>query len=346
MIFSTKARPGSGGRSIAAIFLVPFFLFISACSAPQTRDLLSQKQANVPQKQLLQVPFFPQEQYQCGPAALAGLLKFHGVETNPEELQPLVYLPDRQGSLQVEMKAGLRRYGLIALPLTAVNGEAMSRLIAALDENYPVLVLQNLGIDLAPQWHYAVVTGYDLGSGEIILNSGTQPNLRLNMSRFEHTWRRSGYWALLASTPDRIPKLADPLGWNSAALESEQTGQLLVAFTAYQAALQRWPDNELALLGSGNTAYSLHRYGPAAESFYRLAISNGDQAATGWNNLAYALMSLQCLPEARLAAAKALALQPDSVSIMHTVEEVGRWSANPGPGPVAHCEPWRLRLAD
>ena len=204
------------GRSSAAIFLLAIFLFLSGCSAPQTRDLLSQRQPNERQQQLLEVPFYPQTRYQCGPAALAGLLQYYGVDTSPQKLEPLVYLPERKGSLQLEMKAAVRRHGLIAYPLTAVEGQAMSSLLAALDEGYPVLVLQNLGIEMVPQWHYAVVTGYDLGSGEIILNSGTQPNLRLNMSRFEHTWRRSGYWALLASTPDRIPKLADPLGWNSA----------------------------------------------------------------------------------------------------------------------------------
>lgn len=332
------------GRSSAAIFLFAIFLFLSACSAPQTRDLLSQRQPNERQQHLLDVPFYPQTQYQCGPAALAGLLQYYGVDTRPEKLEPLVYLPERQGSLQLEMKAAVRRHGLIAYPVTAEKGQAMSRLLAALDEHYPVLVLQNLGIDTLPQWHYAVVAGYDLDSRQIILNSGIDQNYRLGMSRFEHTWRRSGYWGLLASPPEEIPNLADPLEWNRAALESEQTDQVLVAFNAYQAALQRWPGNELALLGSGNTAYALHRFNLSAESFYQLSIINGEQAATGWNNLAYALLSLQCLQEARQAAAQALSLEPDNQSILSTAEELGRLPGAANSGGAGHCEVWGRRL--
>lgn len=350
MILGSRYFSDLYGRTSVAIFLLVISLFLSACSAPQTRDLLSQRQHKEPQQRLLAVPFYPQTQYQCGPASLAGLLQYYGVDTSPQKLEPLVYLPERQGSLQLEMKAAVRRYELIAYPLAAMEGQAMSRLLAALDEGYPVLVLQNLGIDTLPQWHYAVATGYDLGSGQLILNSGSVQNYRLGMSRFERTWKRSGYWGLLATPPDKIPSLAGPLGWNRAVLESEQTGQALAAFSAYQAALQRWPGNQLALLGSGNTAYSLHRFNLAAESFYQLSIPKGEQAATGLNNLAYALVSLQCLQEARQAAALALSLEPDNLSILRTAEELGPPlravdSGGAGTHPRAeHCEDWKRRL--
>jgi tetratricopeptide (TPR) repeat protein len=224
-------------------------------------------------------------------------------------------------------------------------------LLAALDGNYPVLVLQNLGLDMAPQWHYAVVTGYDIGSRQIILNSGVEKNHRLGMSRFEHSWRRGGYWGLLATTPDSIPALADPIDWNRAVLESEQTGQTLVAFKAYQAALRRWPNNSHALLGLGNTAYALQRFPVAAESFYRLANIDGEHSAIGWNNLAYALLSLKCLPEARQAGTLAVSLEPRNQSILATTKEIELlWEAADSHGEGAHsrsehCEVWRQRLA-
>lgn len=334
------------GRNAATIFLLVICLFLSACSAPQTRQLLSQRQPSERQGHLLDVPFYPQTQYQCGPAALAGLLQYYGVDTSPEELEPLVYLPERKGSLQLEMKAAVRRHELIAYPLVDVERQAMVRLLNALDENYPVLVLQNLGIDSLPQWHYAVVTGYDLRSREIILNSGIEQNYRMGISRFERTWKRGGFWGLLATPPEKIPDLADPLDWNRAVFESEQTDHALAAFSAYQAALERWPDNQLALLGSGNTAYSLNRFSLAAENFYQLSVINGEQAATGWNNLAYALMSLQCLSEARHAAALALSIEPDSQAILRTVEELGPKlrTIDTGDPQAEHCQSWRLRL--
>ena len=58
-------------------------------------------------------PFFPQEDYQCGPAALATVLRAGGAGGDAESLQPQVYLPARAGSLQRALhrrhRAGLER---------------------------------------------------------------------------------------------------------------------------------------------------------------------------------------------------------------------------------------------
>ena len=59
--------------------------------------------------QLRGVPFFPQTEYECGPAALAGVLGASGVAATAQSLSPQVYLPGRQGSLQVELVAAVRR---------------------------------------------------------------------------------------------------------------------------------------------------------------------------------------------------------------------------------------------
>ena len=60
---------------------------------------------------LSSVPFFAQSEFQCGPAALAGVLGAAGVATDPATLSPQVYLPAREGSLQLELVAATRRAG-------------------------------------------------------------------------------------------------------------------------------------------------------------------------------------------------------------------------------------------
>ena len=64
-----------------------------------------------------------------------------GVKVTPEELVPQVYLPERKGSLQVEMLAAARRHGMVSYQL-APRFEDVLREIAA---GTPVVVLQNLG---------------------------------------------------------------------------------------------------------------------------------------------------------------------------------------------------------
>ena len=57
---------------------------------------------------------------------------------------------------QVELVAAIRRYGRVPYEIEP----SLSSLTAELQAGRPVLVLQNLGIKIAPLWHYAVVVGY------------------------------------------------------------------------------------------------------------------------------------------------------------------------------------------
>ena len=48
-------------------------------------------------------PFFAQRDFFCGPSALAMVLHRTGVNVKPDALVESVYIPERKGSLQVEM---------------------------------------------------------------------------------------------------------------------------------------------------------------------------------------------------------------------------------------------------
>src|SRR5207248_928581 len=172
-----------------------FLLGLAGCATLQLQALVGSRSAGIPQRAELEaVPFFPQEDYQCGPAALAMVLSAGGKAIEPEVLRPQVYLPDRHGSLQIEMLAATRRNGFVAIELAP----SLPDLLAEIAAGNPVVVLQNLALDWYPAWHYAVAIGYDLKARRITLRSGTERRLQMPLDTFEHTWRRSGYWAILA----------------------------------------------------------------------------------------------------------------------------------------------------
>lgn len=103
--------------------------------APETH------QAMLPDKVVLDdVPFYPQERYQCGPASLAMMLNSQGLSSNPDILKELVYIPGREGSLQVEMIAGARAHGMLVYPLDGRLESVLTEIAAG----NPVLVMQNL----------------------------------------------------------------------------------------------------------------------------------------------------------------------------------------------------------
>jgi tetratricopeptide (TPR) repeat protein len=260
-------------------------LLLSGCAGlwPQTAELREALPTGLPERvELKEVPFFPQTEYQCGPAALATALATFGVKVTPEDLVSQVYLPERKGSLQIEMLAAARRHGLVSYQL-APRFEDMLREINA---GTPVIVLQNLGF--RDGWHYAVAVGYDYDTGELILRSGVTERQELAFTMHEFVWRRSGYWAMVAVPPDRIPVTAKEERWLGAIAALERTGNAAAARTAYTKFVERWPDNVSALVGLANTHHALGAL-TDAERVLRDAVQREPDSVIALNNLAQTL---------------------------------------------------------
>lgn len=289
--------------AIAGVLLCGALLGLTGCSTPQTSALLARPPESLPQSvELTAVPFFPQEDYQCGPAALAMVLTHAGAATTPEALVPQVYLPGREGSLQTEMLAAARRNGRVAYRLAP----RFEDVLRETSRGTPVIVLQNLSLGFAPLWHYAVVVGYDLPREEIILRSGTTSRAVMTLGTFERTWARGEHWAMLALEPERLPATAKEDQYLLAVAALERTAPA-AARRAYATAIERWPGNLAARIGQGNAAYALRDL-PGAAASYRAAISQHPDAADAWNNLAQTLFELQQREEALAAAQRAVAI--------------------------------------
>ncbi len=248
--------------------------------------------------------FFPQEAYQCGPAALATVLQTSGVRVTPDELVPLVFIPERGGSLQTEIIATARTFGRI--PYVIEPGFAA--LLRELDAGRPVLVLQNLGVSFAPAWHYAVVIGYSAARSEFILRSGTTPRLLQTARTFVNTWRRSDYWGVVLLPADDIPAGIDRQRFLAAVAAAESAQQYDLALSAYTAAIARWPDEPLAPLGIGNIHYARGDL-DAAELWYRRVLEIEPRNAVGLNNLASVLVARGSCEDASKTIDDALAMQ-------------------------------------
>lgn len=268
--------------------------------------------------ELRQVPFFPQQEYQCGPAALAMALTAAGRQATPEQLAPQVYLPGREGSLQVEMLAATRRQGMVAYPLEG----GFDSLYAQLEAGTPVIVLQNLGFDGIPRWHYAVVIGYDAANRELLLHSGLTERMTTEIGAFEATWKRSGHWAMVALEPGTIPAAASAASYLRAVLALEQAGQAQAARDAYRAAADRWPESLVAWMGLGNASHALGDLA-GAERAFREASRRHPGSAAAFNNLAHVLAERKRYPEALDAARTAVRLGgPDAPVAQNTLETI------------------------
>jgi len=278
--------------------------------------------------ELRDTPFFPQEDYQCGPAALATVLRASGVDVGPEALTPQVFLPKRRGSLQVELVGAARRHGRLAYVLPGM-GQA---LLAELVESRPVLLLQNLGVKQIPIWHYAVLVGYDADRNVAVLRSGRHERLEMRWQRFARSWDRAGRWAITTLAPGVIPAEAEAPRYLEAAAGLEAAGQRVASATAYDAAIARWPEDPFAWLGRGNIAYADGDLGAAADAYARAATLEPGNAAAR-NNLAQVLVDAGCPAEARRQLERATTLAAGSKlasAVDETRTKIGASERSPG----------------
>jgi len=292
-------------------------LVLSGCAGLQRGDW-PQGLAGIPaQREIASVPFFPQEEYQCGPAALAMVLAWSGLAVEPAELTEKVYTASLKGSLQPAMITGARRSGRLAYVISGT--ESLIREIAA---GHPVIVLQNLGLSWIPVWHYAVAVGYDTPRDEIMLHSGQHARQRLSMPVFQNTWARADDWGLLVLNPGELPATAVEGKFVEAVIGLEKVKQFAAAVEGYRAALSRWPDNLAAMMGLGNSYYALGDL-KNSEATFRQATEAHPREGAAWNNLADVLLRQGQKSEALDAARKAIALGGPGADIFQkTLEEI------------------------
>lgn len=234
-------------------------------------------------------PFFAQTEYQCGPAALATVLVSSGVSVTPGELVEKVYIPERKGSLQVEMIAATRSYGRVPYLLRP----QLSDIVDELHQGRPVLVFQNLGWWIKPFWHYAVVTGYDPGTEHILLRSGTDSDKRTDLSEFTRSWHRAGSWAFVALNPGELPVNVDFNRYFNSLTDMQNNASAEFMVDLYSATSRQFPDQPIVWFALANSYLKLGSYSSAVKSYLTALELDQDHIAAN-NNLAYSLSMLSC----------------------------------------------------
>ncbi|MDX1711616.1 MAG: PA2778 family cysteine peptidase [Rhodovibrionaceae bacterium] len=305
---------GASARLIGVLLL----LALTGCAAPKSLAFLDSGALGLPEEaRVASVPFYPQEEYYCGPAALAMVLTWSGRNVDQYDLVPEVYTPGREGTLRADVVAAARRHGRLAVKIHGLNA-----VLSELAAGNPVIVFQNLGLSVMPQWHFAVAVGYDLAEREIILHSGEREDYRLDLGTFERTWARGDRWALVVTPPHRLPVSAGENQVVEGAAGLERAKQPQAAAKAYAAILRVWPDSLPALFGLANARYDAGHLKDAEAGFVH-ALQHHPDAAAAWNNLAY-VRYLRGKRKLAIAAARRAVALSDEPAYRATLKEVSQ----------------------
>jgi ABC-type bacteriocin/lantibiotic exporter with double-glycine peptidase domain len=139
------------------------------------------------------VPFFPQNELMCGPAALASVLNFYGHKADLNEVSREVYRAGLKGSLSMDLFISAKERGF---DVRYYRG-GLEDLKARLRENSPLIVFVNLGYDFYPVGHYMVVVGYNDDMEVVVAHSGTTRGKVFAYGEFLDDWGKTGFSTLL-----------------------------------------------------------------------------------------------------------------------------------------------------
>lgn len=307
-------------RRLAGALLLSVVLGGCATLWPQTSVLRDERPPGLPDRvELADIGFIEQDEYQCGPAALAMALDNARVRVPLQQLVDEVYLPGREGSLQADMLAAPRRHGTVSHRLAP----RLADVLREVADGTPVIVLQNYGAWPISVWHYALVIGYDYPAGEMILHSGEKPGMRMPFGVFEYLWTDSKHWAMVVMPPQRLPVTAvedEALG----AVAALERGDARTAARAYGALLERWPGSEGAAVGLANSHHAAGDLA-AAETTLRRALVRHPESPVLLNNLSQTVSDLGRHGEAMAIIEKAAThAGPFAAAVAETRAQIGQ----------------------
>ena len=294
--------PCKNARLAGVLALVLMTLILTGCaSTPELSDTTRQ---NLPQQTLLEdVPFHGQRDYQCGPASLAMVLNATDVPVAVDTLIPQVFLPGREGSVQPEMLATVRRHGRIPF---VIEG-SLDALLTEIDDGHPVVVMQNLSLPAWPVWHYAVAIGFDRKAETLILHSGMEPRRTTSFSRFDATWARSDRWAFVALPPGELPLTHEVDTALVAIADFERVQGAKTALPAWEALVSRHPTHAMGHFALGNARHASGDSKDALEAFEE-AVAQQPNLAVAWLNMGLLHRDQGSDDQARYALQKAAEL--------------------------------------
>lgn len=314
-----------------SIFTGSLLLLQGCQSTPQADKLSSFHLNDVDTRKLIKnVPFYPQQDFYCGPTTLSEALNFYGYSTTPEGIAPSLFIPNREGSLQLEMISAARSYGV--LPYSAKSN--FDTLFSLINDNVPAIVFQNVGTSWFPMWHYALVIGYDQIEQLVILHTGQTQAHKMSYKLFERVWKRGDYWVLALLEPGHSYSYLDPFIYTRAAHNMLTVGLHEKALNHLITATKVWPKKWLPYFLLGN--HYLNKTNEAAYWFSK-GYKNASKNPEYLNNYGYALVQEGCIAAAKKLIHNALKIAPEDQNLQATQREFDLILSSPSLSDNENC---------
>jgi ABC-type bacteriocin/lantibiotic exporter with double-glycine peptidase domain len=174
--------------------LITSFALLQGCAAPTRGDLLKKFRDNPELGSYIQnVPFYPQDEFMCGPSALTSILNYYSSGYELSEVTEELFVEELQGTLVMDMLIYAKLKGFKA----SAYSSGMMDLMIRLRQGNPLILFLNLGSKAKPKGHFITAIGYDDETKTVIVHSGTTQAEMMSYSALKGSWEKTGYSALL-----------------------------------------------------------------------------------------------------------------------------------------------------
>lgn len=268
--------------------------------APKNYDYIS-SDSSISTSKRIELHIYPQDSYYCGPSSLATVFKKEQIVFNYDDLSQHTFTPGLKGTLQPQMKAAARKYGLIPYE----TGKSLKDILLELSNDTSVIVLFNLGLKTVPVWHYSVVTGYDKAEKKVFLSAPNGSETWMSFEEFETFFERGGSWAISLIKPPKLPKTSSENNIIAAILDMYEINQKEVAKQAAVSHLSNNPASYQTMVLLANIYLKEDDYRSAA-FMYNEILKIKPKEPSILNNLAAALLKQKKYDEAKKYAIEAV----------------------------------------
>lgn len=148
---------------------------------------------------VLYVPFVEQKTDFCGPASLAMILNFWGVDITQDEIAQEVYSPELKGALSIEMVLYAVQKGFKA---EMYNG-SLQNLKDRIKAGFPLIVSHRTDKE-NKRVHYLVAWGFNDDKGVIYVHSGVRKNMSMDYQTFLKYWEQAENLTFFIHPKDKV----------------------------------------------------------------------------------------------------------------------------------------------
>ncbi|MBI5970683.1 MAG: C39 family peptidase [Deltaproteobacteria bacterium] len=186
----------------AKVALGAAFVFLTGC-AHVTVETIKNTAARHPAAAayIEGVPFYPQKESLCGPAAVASVTGYFNSAVSMEDAAKAVYDERWKGTLPIDLVIYAKEKGFDAEFYKGSLADIKDKLRA----KTPLILFIDAGWGIFPSGHYIVATGYSDELESITAHSGMDKDALFSYAELQRLWQRTGWSAILLKPKGTMP---------------------------------------------------------------------------------------------------------------------------------------------